>query len=85
MEKYEIINDNFADLCSLQIGVHVTKNEIINALQDYAKNHNGIINNLFVFDRYLWNAIDLNHQIVLSLNTIWRYVEKYTEEIPQQQ
>ncbi len=82
MTKYEIINDNLTSITGYQLGEHVTLDNIVNAVVDYAYNHNGVNGDTFVFDRYLWNKLELNHQMPLTINTVWRYVSKYVEELP---
>ena len=82
MTKYEIINDNFAEMFGYQIGEHAIDKDIISRIIDHAMNHNGMNGYDFTFDPLIWNILDLNHQMTLTLNNVWDYAIKYVEELP---
>jgi hypothetical protein len=80
--KYEIANDNFAEMFGYQLGEHVIEMDIVSRISDYALNHNGLNGYYFIFDQVIWNILDLNHQMPLTLFNVLDYALKYVEELP---
>lgn len=56
--------------------------DILAGIIKYALIHEGMTGQTLNHDKTLWRALDVNHSVPITIQTIWHYLAKFLEEAP---
>ena len=84
--KYILFDDTLTEMFELPLSNKdnlLSEYDILAGIIKYALSHEGMTGRQTLnHDRALWRALDVNHSVPITIQSIWHYLAKFLEEAP---